>query len=363
MEDEKFNSLVTLIRRALTICGFDILNEEWRLHLWSLVTIVVVLTFPLSVARLLILQPNSLDLIAEGFALLITDVGAMIALLDYVYNRKHYRAIMEDIRSRRYNYVGPEIDALFDESFNRNIFYVKFLYTLYISSSVSYLTLPFVLPNEKKFNLPLPGILPFLSTDSPFFYFGNIGYHVFVVIIVQHIFSAQCSILVTSVISCCCQIDALKIMVVDFGKIINDPTSSPRIISEAFTNVFLHHSSTKDFIAWIQRQYAVVYLSIFLVCGGIVTTCLSVLSEQLISPCNFLMISGFFSALVHCYFGNALLITNDRLPDVVYEINWEELPVSKQKDFKFFLANSQLPAQLDGMLLPLTMNTFIQVGF
>lgn len=321
MEDAKFLAVLSIVRRALRVVGSDIFDEKWRPNVLTVFTLALVSLFPYMDLSFILEHNDSFSLVAEGISLLITSADAWFGLVEILVNRKAYVEMMKDVSSRRSMYKSAKISALFDEYYSRNIRFCKFLYGVYMST-FSYFLLPAILPDPDKYNLPLPGTIPYVEPTSRSLYWVTFLVQFLMTAMCQHILIAQCSTLIIAIMSACCQIRALKIKLEDLNDQINDFTVKPVTVHESLGEIIRLHASTKDYIRRIQRKSAIVYLSVFVTCGGIVCACLNVLAEDLFNSANALMGAAFFSVLVHCFFGNTLLIENDSLPDAIYAINW-----------------------------------------
>ncbi|KAL1376744.1 hypothetical protein pipiens_004305 [Culex pipiens pipiens] len=360
MEDAKFVAVLSIVRRALRVVGSDIFAENWRPNVLTVLTLTLVTLFPYMELSFITTHNGSFSLVAEGISLLITSTDAWFSLVEILVNRKAYVGLMEDVCSRRSMYKSAKISALFDEYYAKNIMFCKFLYAVYMST-FSYFLLPAILPDPDKYNLPLPGTVPYLAPTTNSLYWVNFLLQFLMVGMCQHILIAQCSSLIIAIMSACCQIRALKIKLADMNEQINDPSVKSDTVHESLGEIIRLHASTKDYIRRIQRKSSVVYLSVFVTCGGVVCACLNVLAEDVFNSANALMVAAIFSVLVHCFFGNTLLIENDSLPDAIYAVDWYRLPVADQKAFKFLLANAQPDAALHGVLMPLNMGTFVSI--
>lgn len=360
MKDAKFLAVLSLVRRSLRIVGADIFEENWRPNLLTFLTLVSISFFPYMDLSFMLQHTYSFNLVFEGISVLVAGLDAWFGLVEIIVNRKAWVALMKDVSSRRSMYKSVKISALFDEYYERNIMFCKFLYGVYMST-FSYFLLPAILPDPGKYNLPIPATIPHLVPDTNKLYWVTFLIQLLMVGIAQHVLIAQCSSLIIGIMSACCQIRALKIKLEDLNKQINDPSVKPDTVHESLGEIIYLHASTKDYIRLLQRKAAIVYLSVFVTCGGIVCSCLNVIAEDLFNSANALMLAGTFSVLVHCFFGNTLLIENDSLPDAIYAIDWYKLPLADQKAFKFLLANAQPDAALHGILMPLNMGTFISI--
>nr|XP_019541650.2 odorant receptor 46a-like [Aedes albopictus] len=363
MEDEKFGLILKFVRRALSVSGSDIFEERWRPSAWTLFALSVTYAYPCFSLRFLINNYDhmSYEQLAECIALLITCLDAIFGIMEFLVNRNEWNNVMKEIHNRRFQYKSKRISELFNLYYDRNYQFCKALYSVYISSALSLLLNPVVFPDPLRYNLPLPCVIPYINPSEPYFYALNYIHQTIMIFVVQHGLIAQFGSLVTGIMSACCQIRALKIKLDELNEQIADPTVKPDAIREALGEIIYHHNCTKEFILLIQRKYGVVYLSMYMVCGGIVAMCLNVIAESIFSAATLLFMAGVFSIFVHCFFGNLLLIENDNLPNKIYALDWHKLDVSVQKSLKMLLENSQPDVLLHGILMPLNMSTFVSI--
>lgn len=364
MEDAKFTPIITFIRRALKVSGCDIFDENWRPNAWTIIALSLTSPFP---CWTLIFLANhfhhmSYEQVADGIASMITGLGAVFGIFEIVINRKGWNIVMREIHNRRFMFKSNQISKLFDRYYERNLLICKALYSVYVSSALSYSFLPMVFPDPDKYNLPLACIIPYLQPSDAYFYPVNYMYHVTVIFVVQHALIAQCVSLISGIMSACCQIHALKKKLDDFNEQINDSAIEPDTIRESLGEIIYLHVCIKEYLALIQQKYGLVYLSVYALCGGLVCTCLNVIADDVFTSATVLIMAGGFSVLIHCFFGNQLLIENDGLPENIYAIDWHKLGLSEQKALKLLLANAQLDAEMHGILMPLNMGTFVSVS-
>ncbi|XP_062537696.1 putative odorant receptor 71a [Armigeres subalbatus] len=363
MEDAKFYLIYNFIRRALKISGCDIFNENWQPNLWTVFTILLPSLYPCFAIIFLANHHErmSYDQIADSMAILITCIDAVFGIMEIVVNRNGWNRVMREIHNRRFLYRSKTISDLFDRYYDRNYQFCKALYSVYISAAVSRSIAPFVFPDPVQYNLPTACTLPFIDPSEPYFYPVNFTYQVVVIFIAQHGLIAQCMSLVTGIMSACCQLRALKIKLEELNEKVGNKNVESSAIHESLGEIIHLHNHTKEFILLIQRKYGVVYLSMYMVCGGIVCMSLNVIAGNIFTSATLLTLAGVFSVFVHCFFGNLLLIENDTLPDKIYAIDWHNLAIPEQKSLKMLLQNAQPDALLHGILMPLNMSTFIAI--
>lgn len=78
-----------------------------------------------------------------------------------------------------------------------------------------------------------------------------------------------------------------------------------------------------------------------------------------------LLITGSSSMLImffYCYFGKLATLNFEKMTDVVFEMNWLDLPVELQKYFILMIANMQKPLYYyGGGIVILDLSTFVNV--
>ncbi|EAT45078.2 AAEL003629-PA [Aedes aegypti] len=363
MEDAKFGLIFRFIRRALSVAGCDIFEENWRPSAWTFIVLLFASIFPYFAVVFLLNHHDdmSYERLAESVAIFITSLDGIYGLLEFIVNRNKWNEVMKNIHSRRFQYKSKTISELFDLYYYRNYQFCKVLYSAYISSAVSILLAPFVFPIPEQYDLPAACTISLIEPAEPYFYPVNYIFQAIVIFSVQHVLIAQCLSLVTGIMSACCQIRALKIKIDELNEQIADPNIKAGTVRESLGEIIYLHQCTKEFIVIIQRKYGVVYLSMYMVCGGIVCMCLNVIAQNIFTSATLLTMAGVFSVFVHCFFGNLLLIENDSLPDKIYALDWHELDIAQQKSLKLLLENAQPDSLLHGILMPLNMSTFVSI--
>lgn len=361
MEDTRFLAVFRIVRHSLRLTGIDIFAENWKPNVWTVICFVLLLIQPYFALYFIVNYTDSINLLAECISIMISTFDALFGLVEFVVNREGWNYVMQDVHDRRFMYKTKKISELFDQYYERNLLFVRVLYGIYMST-FSYCLLPLVIAEPSKFNLPLPFVLPYVDPSLRFFYPLNYIHHLIISLVSQHVLIGQCSALVIGVVSACCQIEALKLQLEDLNEQINDPIVKASTIRESIVEIIKLHAATKEYISRIQRKYALVYLSMFVTCGVIVCMCLNVIADDFYNSAPFLMMAGGFSMLVHCFFGNKLLIANDSLPDAIYAIDWYKLSVPEQKMVGFLLTNAQRDALLDGVFVPLNMASYLSVS-
>ncbi|XP_055585555.1 uncharacterized protein LOC129738400 [Uranotaenia lowii] len=344
----------------MAFVGLDILNENWRPNLWTLFVLLLLGTYPILALRYMRSNIDSLEILAEAFAALITITDAFCGTIELMVDRVKWRNVMEEIRDSRRLFASLKTSQrLFDEYLNLNVKYAKAFYVIYASSTSTYTLMAIFLPDERKFNLPISIGFYWLHREAYLFYPVNFVYQMIGMLVTQHVLLAQCCLLVTSVMSACCRLDAVRLMLEDFNERIRGAKDSPQALEQSLNEIIEMHVRCKDFIRRIEKHFAIMYLIIYATCGGITFMSLNVISQNKFSSTSTLMLAALGTIFIQCYFGNRLLIVNERLYRAVYEIEWYKLSVKGQKTFKFFLTNAQLPTQLSGVLMPLNLSTFV----
>ncbi|XP_055618120.1 putative odorant receptor 83c [Toxorhynchites rutilus septentrionalis] len=360
MEDTKFLAVFRIVRHSLRLTGIDIFAENWRPNAWFIMCLTMLVIQPYVALYFIVKYTDSINLFAECISIMISTLDALFGLVEFVVNRGAWNSVMQDVHDRRFMYKTQRMSELFDRYYERNLFFVRVLYAIYMST-FSYCLLPLVISEPSKFNLPLPFILPHVDPSQQFFYPLNYIHHLLISLVSQHVLIGQCSALVIGVVSACCQIEALKLQLEDLNEQINDPAVKAATLRESIVEIIKLHAATKEYISRIQKKYALVYLSMFVTCGVIVCMCLNVIADDFYNSAPFLMMAGGFSMLVHCFFGNKLLIANDSLPAAIYGIDWYRLPIPEQKMIGFLLTNAQRDALLNGVFMPLNMSSYLSI--
>ncbi|XP_055585550.1 uncharacterized protein LOC129738395 [Uranotaenia lowii] len=359
---DNYSIILKICRRSLAFAGVDMFDEYWRPNLWTIAVFTLLITYPLSAIQYIRLYVDSLEVLAEAIALLITVVDAFFGTVELIVHREKWRNIMDEIHNSHRLFPSVEkVQRLFDDYSNLNVKYAKVFYVIYASATLSYTIMAALLPDERKFNLPIATSIYSMNPEGYLFYPVNLTHQIMGMLVTQHILLAQCCTLVTAVMSACCRLDAVRLMLEDFNERIRGAKDSPQALEQSLNKIIEAHAHSKDFIRRIGKHFAIVYLFLFATCGGIVFMSLNVVSKNIFSSTGSHMAAAFGTIFLQCYFGNRLLIVNENLYQAIYDIEWYKLSITGQKTFKFFLANAQLPTQLNGVLMPLNLATFVSV--
>ncbi|XP_055587404.1 odorant receptor 22c-like [Uranotaenia lowii] len=159
----------------------------------------------------------------------------------------------------------------------------------------------------------------------------------------------------------CCQTEAIKLMLVKFNVLINDPTTSEEILTEELNEIIRLHSLVKDYLAKFQDKFGYLALFVFITVAITVGMCLNVVANHLISSTTFLMLSVALTSFLYCSIGTYLLVVNDGLVITIYDIDWYMLSVPNQRKILFLLANAQLDPSLHAYFFTLGLSTFVQI--
>lgn len=71
--------------------------------------------------------------------------------------------------------------------------------------------------------------------------------------------------------------------------------------------------------------------------------------------------SYFWIFFLQCFFCNQWIFQNDKLSDVLINLNWYLLPISMQKDFRLMLLRAQKSSKLIAGTVPINLDTFVNV--
>ena len=238
--------------------------------------------------------------------------------------------------------------------------YCQALYIFYWST-MSFTLLPIIFPDPKKSNLPLAFYLPFIPHDITPYWQINYFYQSFIIVACIHILAGLDGIIFAGIVNICCQFDILM----EYLKMINDEAQtedSDEAIEKMLCEINDLHSKTKDFLHKIGHLFTPQIFVIFPTAAAILCTSLNVIAMDNRTPIyNFLFAAG-FQIFIVCLLGNKIVIKSDEFTNAIYDIDWYKFSVKNQKIFKMILQNSQLDIQLQIVLFPLNVNSFLQVS-
>ncbi|XP_055587403.1 uncharacterized protein LOC129739886 [Uranotaenia lowii] len=304
---------------------------------------------------------DTIEFMTECVAAIFTIGELAVAIINIHLDRQSWLDIVEEMRNSATPYIKHELTHLFDNYFHRSIFFVKVYYFLVASTGIMYSTTAFILPDPRKYGLPLPAVLPFLASDSGLFYTVNTIYQNFVLLSSVHAAVFQFVINLFGILVACCQIDAIKLILKKFNGLIADPTTSEEILTEELMEIIRLHGLVKTYMSHFQDKFGWMFFVSFFSIGSIVAMSMNAVSNNLFSSITILMISTASTSLMYCAIGTYLIVANESLTRAIYELDWYILSTSNQKLFSFMLANSQESAALHAYFFPIDLSTFVQI--
>ncbi|XP_053687824.1 odorant receptor 49b-like [Sabethes cyaneus] len=358
--DPKFEAATKIARYAFRVVNSDVFNDQWTPNSWSITAIVLLSMVP--VCTIFWKNPAKIStvILTENIGLTFVSLQTIHCLLEIIVKRNSWKNIMKEVEQRRYQYKTPKSSPVFDEFYQRTVLFSKFIYAMYFSTSCYYL-FPIVAADPEKFYLPFGFTLPLLDVKTSLGYCLNYVYQVLIVTICQHSLCGHFSTVTVAVLSACCQIRCIKILLRDLNELLNSPIEQPEAIRELLAEIINLHATNIEFIQRLQNLLSWVYLTIFITCGMVTFSTLNMVVDNPWTSATFLFIGGTGSVLLHCFYGNMLLVENDTLADAFYAIDWYWLAVRERKAFRFTLANAQPDMQLHGIFAPVNQATSVAI--
>ncbi|XP_053671769.1 odorant receptor 33a-like [Anopheles nili] len=361
----KIERLLTLVGRPMDLLGLNILKPNWRPSVISCVVAALICFQPVLTINSLVTYRHTLDILIECLSLASIGVQVVTRSYFYLFQRDLCRRVLEELRGQRdlFGADGNErLERLFRSSVDRMMTFYRLLYGTYLIS-LSLFIMPLVMPDPRKYNLPLAFQLPGMPPDeTALFWYVTYIYHVLLVLLAINHLAPIDAIIMVSLISISTRIGALRVLLDQLdGQIGEVEWHHTEHLEPVLDRIIELHIDTKRFTRQIYHSYRMHFFISFGMICSVLCMCLNVIATTPRTSVYPVMAAAAVELFVVCYFGNTLLIENDKLPASVYGVRWYRLTVPQQKKILFLLANTQPSLQMSAVYLPVNMTSFVTV--
>uniref|UniRef100_A0A182QMS3 Odorant receptor n=1 Tax=Anopheles farauti TaxID=69004 RepID=A0A182QMS3_9DIPT len=364
--EAKLDRLFTRISGHMKLIGWNIFNPVWRPNAISAVIFTALAFQPILSVNSILQTYHSFEALVECVCVTCTGLQVITRSHFYLRQRDVFGRIVQDMRQQRALFGADRsdrIDRLFHRAEDRMILFYRVLYAVY-RFSVVFVLFALVMPEPRKFGLPLPFQFPLLPPDaSRTYWYFTFLYHVMLILVAIHHLSAIDGIIMMSFVCISTRIGVLRVLLTELDeKIGRLPWSGTEQLDADLDRIIELHRVTKQFARRTFNTFQMHFFSIFATDCIVICMCLNVI---LVAPKNSvypLMAAAGLQLFVVCYFGSLLLIANDRLPDSVYDIQWYRMTNGQQKKVRFLLANAQPVMLMSAVFLPVNMTSFVRIA-
>ncbi|XP_052859738.1 odorant receptor 4-like [Anopheles cruzii] len=308
---------------------------------------------------------GTLELLAESLSIMVTYIQVVGRCYFYVFQQESCRKIVQNIREQRMHFgakSNPAIEQLFHGADEQLVHLYRVLYWMYAAAMISFLSMPAIYPDPRKYNLPLAFTFPFLPVDNRFWWYFTYLYHFAMIWKCIHLLVVIDGVMVMAMMSVRKRIQALKVLLQQLDeKIQASPWKRTDHLELDLKRIIELHVSIKEFMRDFSDSYRWHF---FMIAGTVcfeICMALNVIATTVRNPVYPYLLATTTQLLVMCFFGNVLLIENDTLSDCVYNIHWYRMTISQQKKIMFMVANAQPDMSANAIFLNVQMATFITI--
>uniref|UniRef100_A0A182FAQ6 Uncharacterized protein n=2 Tax=Anopheles albimanus TaxID=7167 RepID=A0A182FAQ6_ANOAL len=325
---------------------------------------MVILIQPYLSYKAIFIHKDSPDALTESLSISATSVQVFARAYFYIFQRSMCRSLVENIRQQRVLFGAneyPDVEDVFARSADRMLIFYHLLHGSYLSA-LSFVLMAIVMPDPKKFGLPLAFHFPFLPLDNPIWWYFTFVHHAVMIFIAVHLLVVIDGTMMISMISVSARIQAMKVLLRRLDENIQcAPWYKTQALEAELDRIIVLHESIKDFARQINRSFTIHFFAIFATICLVICMCLNVIAISPKSSVYPFLGASTSQLFVMCYFGNILLIENDSLSTDIYSVQWYRMTISQQKKIMFMIANAQPDIKVGTVFMLANMTTFVTV--
>ncbi|XP_049547983.1 odorant receptor 4-like [Anopheles darlingi] len=348
----------------MCVLGVHVFDPDRKPSPHLIYCLTVILMQPYLSYNAIFIHKNSPDALTESLSISATSTQVFARAYFYIFQRALCRSLVDNIRQQRVLFGAdedPEVEEVFARNADRMWMFYHLLHGSYLSA-LSFVVMAAVMPDPKKFGLPLAFHFPFLPLDNPVWWYFTYFHHAAMIFVAVHLLLIIDGTMMISMISVSARIQALKVLLRRLDeKIQSVPWYKTHALESELNRIIELHESIKEFARQINRSFTIHFFAIFATICLVICMCLNVIAISPKSSVYPFLGASTSQLFVMCFFGNILVIENDSLSTDIYSVQWYRMTVSQQKKIMFMIANAQPDIKVGTVFMLANMTTFVTV--